>query len=74
MNIEIAAVIGLVFAAASLGRLAYERQMDVLHGPYIEGRSAEPVLRSIAKPLAPIIDHLRFKLRGMAYLTAIVGC
>ncbi|WP_024516446.1 hypothetical protein [Bradyrhizobium sp. Tv2a-2] len=74
MNIEIVAVSGLVFAAASLGRLAYERQMDVLHGPYIEGRSKEPVLRIIAKPLSPIVDRLRFKLRGMVYLAAIVGC
>jgi hypothetical protein len=39
VNIEIVAAIALVFVAASLGRLAYERRMDVLHGPYIEGRS-----------------------------------
>jgi hypothetical protein len=71
MNIEIIIAVGLVFAAASLGRFAYERQMDVLHGPYIEGRNTQPVLRTIAKPL---LDRLRFKLRGMIYLASIVAC
>jgi len=74
MNIEIVTVIGLVFAAASLGRLAYERQMDVLHGPYIEGRNVQPVLRIIAEPLLPIVDRLRWKLRGMVYLASIAAC
>jgi hypothetical protein len=73
-NIEIVAVVGLVFAAASLGRFAYERQMDVLHGPYIEGRDTQPVLRTIARPLVAMIDRLRFKLRGMVYLASIVAC
>lgn len=74
MNIEIVTVIGLVFAAVSLGRLAYERRMDVLHGPYIEGRNTQPELRTVLKPLLPIVDRLRFKLRGMAYLASIVAC
>lgn len=74
MNIEIAIVIGLVFAAASLGRFAYERQMDVLHGPYIEGRNTQPVLRVFLKPLLPIVDRLRFRLRGMVYLASIAAC
>ena len=63
MNIEIAIVIGLVFAAASLGRFAYERHMDVLYGPYIEGRDTQPVGRMIAKSLLSMIDRLRFRLR-----------
>ena len=74
MNIEIVAVIGLVFAATSLGRMVYERQMDVLHGPYIEGRNTEPVLRIIAKPLSPIVNRLLFKLRGMVYLASTAAC
>ena len=74
MNIEIVVVIGLVFTAASIGRFAYERQMDVLHGPYIEGRNTQPALRMIAKPWLPIVDRLRFKLRGMIYLASIVAC
>jgi hypothetical protein len=77
MNIEIIEIIvavGLVFAAASLGRFAYERQMDVLHGPYIEGRNKRPVPRIIAKPPLSLFDRLRFKLRGMVYLASIVAC
>jgi hypothetical protein len=73
MNIETVIVVGLVFAAASLGRFAYERQMDVLHGPYIEGRNSRPV-PIILKPLQPIVDRLRFRLRGMVYLASIVAC
>ena len=73
MNIDIAIVIGLVFAAASLGRFAYERHMDVLHGPYIEGRDTRSVLTMIAAPLT-VIDRLRFKLRGMIYLASIAAC
>ena len=74
MNIETVIVVGLVFAAASLGRFAYERQMDVLHGPYIEGRNSRPLLPIILKPLQPIVDRLRFRLRGMVYLASIVAC
>ena len=74
MNIETVIVVGLVFAAASLGRFAYERQMDVLHGPYIEGRNSRPLLPIILKPLQPIVDRLRFSLRGMVYLASIVAC
>jgi len=48
--------------------------MDVLHGPYIEGRTTQPVLRMVAGSLSPIIDRLRFKLRGMAYLASIAAC
>lgn len=73
MNIEIVAAVGLVFAAAALGRFAYERQMDVLHGPYIEGHNTEPLLRLLAKPLEAVTDRLRFKLRGLAYLASIAA-
>jgi hypothetical protein len=74
MNSEIVAVVGLVFAAASLGHIAYERQMDVLHGPYIEGRGTRPVLPAILQSLHAIADRLRFKLRGMVYLASIAAC
>lgn len=38
MNIETIAFLACVALAAVFARLAYERRMDVLHGPYIEGR------------------------------------
>lgn len=74
MTIEIAIAVGLVFAAASLGRFAYARHMDVLHGPYIEGRRIQPLLRITATPPLTMIDRLRFKLRGMVYLGSIAAC
>jgi hypothetical protein len=40
MPIETIAILGVVFAAAvNLAAMAYKRRMDVLYGPYIEGRS-----------------------------------
>jgi hypothetical protein len=74
MTIETIVAVGLVFAAAALGRFAYERQMDVLHGPYIEGRDTRPIRPVIAKPPVSLFDRLRFRLRGMVYLASIVAC
>ncbi len=78
MNIEIIAVVGLVFAAATSGRIVYERQMDVLYGSYIEGCSERTglgsILGSIFKPLLPVVDRLRWKMRGMAYFASIAAC
>ncbi len=74
MNIEIIAVVGLVSAAASLGRFVYERQMDVLYGPYIERRDRRPAMRMLWKPLHPLVERLRWKLRNVAYFASIVAC
>jgi hypothetical protein len=41
---EIIALAGFVFAATALGALVYEREMDVLHGPFIGGRAQRPML------------------------------
>jgi hypothetical protein len=60
VNIEIVVAIGLVFAAAALARFAYEREMDVLYGPYIEGRNARLGLRAVLKPLMLVANRLRF--------------
>jgi hypothetical protein len=38
MNIETIVFLACVASAAVFARLAYQRRMDVLHGPYIEGR------------------------------------
>ena len=74
MNIEIIAVIGLVFAATTAGRMIYEREMDVLHGSYIEGRNEWTGVVSIFEPLLTLADRLRWKMRGMAYLATIAAC
>lgn len=73
MTIETIGLLGFVFAAAALVAMAYERRMDVLYGPYIEGRASvverfwKPVLRSAA-------DGFRWKARNMAYLASVIGC
>jgi hypothetical protein len=54
MDIETIGIIGLIgfaCAAATLGRIVYERHLDVLYGPYIEGRNKHPRLGSVLKPL-----------------------
>jgi hypothetical protein len=45
MTIETIAFLGFVFAATTLAAMAYERRMDVLYGPYLEGRTT--ILRLI---------------------------
>jgi hypothetical protein len=53
MTIEMIALTGSVFAGAALAALAYERHMDVLYGPYIEGRTA-PTGNSVQRIWTPI--------------------
>jgi hypothetical protein len=73
MNFEIIATVGLVFAATTAGRIAYERRMDVLHGPYIEGRDGSDSASPPADPLRRLTDRLRWKLRGAIYLASIAA-
>jgi len=79
MNIEIIEIIiavGLVFAAASLGRFAYERQMDVLHGPYIEGRTRPRGAVASWQParalVEALIERLNWNARHVIYLASLV--
>jgi hypothetical protein len=36
---EVLGIVGFVFAATAVSVLVYEHETDVLHGPYIEGRT-----------------------------------
>ncbi|SRR5579871_1143129 len=47
---------GFVFALTATGRLVYERESDVLHGPYIEGRGQSRELAAIIDPMRAVID------------------
>ena len=69
MTIETIALAGFVFAAAALAVVAYERHMDVLHGPYIEGRSGRAgiPLERIWTPMRSAADYFRWK-------AGILGC
>jgi hypothetical protein len=77
MTIETVAFLGFVFAATTLATMAYERRMDVLYGPYLEGRTGRRVRLStgqVLKPLHSAVDRLRWKARGMIYLTSVIAC
>jgi len=75
MTIEVIAIVGFAFAAATIAALLHEYRTDVLHGPYIEGsdpRSAVFMMRwSWATTIA---DRFRWRARNMIYLTSIIAC
>ena len=75
MTIETIALAGFVFAAAALAALAYERRMDVLYGPYIEGRSRAGIsVERYWKPLRTAADYLRCKAGNFGCLAAMIAC
>jgi hypothetical protein len=77
MTIETIAFLGFVFAATTLAAMAYERRMDVLYGPYLEGRAGRRVRLSTGRFLKlahSAADRLRWKARGMVYVTSIIAC
>jgi hypothetical protein len=79
MTIETITILGVVFAAATLAAIAYERRMDVLHGPYLEGRAgSRPGLSFAAdrlwKPIQAAADHFSWKARNLVYLAAVIAC
>jgi hypothetical protein len=67
---EIIGLIGFVFAATALGALVYERQTDVLHGPYIEGRARQRTLDVNWDPVRAVADRLSFRARHVIYLAS----
>jgi hypothetical protein len=74
MDINTLGFLGFAFAATALATIAYERRLDVLHGPYIQGRSGIRAGLSARRFWSPVVDRLRWKARNMIYLAAIVGC
>jgi hypothetical protein len=74
MDINTLGVIGFAFAAAALATIAHERRLDVLHGPYIQGRSGIRAGVSVRRFWTPAVDRLRWKARNVIYLAAIVCC
>jgi hypothetical protein len=76
MTIETIAFLGFVFAATTLAAMAYERRMDVLYGPYLEGRArdrARPTPERFWKPVRSAADRLLWKVRGMVYLPSVIA-
>jgi hypothetical protein len=77
MTIETIAILSFVFAAATLAATAYERRMDVLYGPYIEGRAvarAGLAVERFWKPVHSAADGVRWKARNMVYLASVIAC
>jgi hypothetical protein len=68
--------IGIVFiaGAATLAAMFYERRMDVLHGPYIEGSVSDRTgLVDFLNSARKIADGLRWKARNMAYIASVIA-
>jgi hypothetical protein len=58
MEIEIAGLVGFVFAVTTIGALICEHRTDVLHGAYIEGRLRLQTSGLIRHPLLFLVDRL----------------
>jgi hypothetical protein len=73
--LEILGVAGFVFAATAAGVLVYEREADVLHGRYIEGRMEARVFAAMIEPARPLIEavmtRLNWQARNAVYLAAM---
>lgn len=72
-----ATIVALVVTVTTLFAFIFERQMDVLHGPYIEGRkrrakaSTWTAVNSICEPA---MDRIRWKARNVPYITCLFAC
>ena len=76
MTIEEITVIGFTFAATTLAAMAYEQRMDVLYGPYVEGRAdrTDFSVGQFWKPIHSAVDRFRWEARYMLYLTSVIAC
>jgi hypothetical protein len=73
-HMEILVVTAFV-ATAALAKWIYERQMDVLHGHYIEGRERADHLAQIVAParaaIDPFVARLAWQARNAIYLASL---
>ena len=68
---EIIGILGFVFAAAALGKFVYEREMDVLHGRYIEGREQTKEFAAVWNPIMAQVERLNWTARDAVYLASL---
>jgi hypothetical protein len=72
---DILGILGFAFAVTTTGRLVYEHQTDVLHGPYIEGRAQSRAFASIVDPVRAVVDaameRLNWQARNVVYLASL---
>ncbi len=69
MSIETIVIFGSVVAATAVAALVHERRMDVLHGPYIEGRMRSQLFARTSA----ILDRVRWNTRNVIYPTSIIA-
>lgn len=72
-----ATIIALVATATALFAFVFERRMDVLHGPYIEGRkrrSKASAWTAVSSFCEPAMDSIRWKARNVPYVTCLFAC
>ena len=64
-----------MFAATATGILVYEHHMDVLNGPFIEGREQPRVIAAMFDPVRalvePLIERLNWQVRSAVYLASL---
>jgi hypothetical protein len=70
-HMEIIGIVGFVFAAVAVGTLIYEREMDVLHGRYIEGSEDAQEFAAVWNPMLVLVDRLNWKARNAVYLASL---
>jgi hypothetical protein len=76
---DILGIFGFVFAATATGVLVYEHHMDVLSGPYIEGREPARIIAAMLEPMfepvhalvAPLLERLNWQARSAVYLASL---
>jgi hypothetical protein len=75
MIIETITISGFVFAVTALAAIVCERRMDVLHGPYIEGRnvSHSAALTRLWTPIRESANGFRWKARNVAYFASVIA-
>ena len=68
-------ILGFVFAVMATGVLVYEHQLDVLHGPYIEGRVQTRELAWMVDPVRAavesVMERLNWRARNAIYLASL---
>jgi hypothetical protein len=69
---EIIGIVGFVVAVTVFGAWIYERRMDVLYGPYIEGRVRTNRIASVATPVRAVVERLNWKARNAIYFAWLV--
>ncbi len=72
---EFLGIFGFVFATTATGVLVYEHHMDVLSGPFIEGREQPCVIAAMLAPVhalvEPLIERLNWQARSAVYLASL---